>query len=227
MTPEILSALVLFAFATSVTPGPNNLMLMASGANYGFRRTVPHMLGISLGHLFMVVVLGLGLAQVFTTWPVAHHVLKVLSVAYMLYLAWRIATAAPPGEAQATGRPFTFVEAAAFQWVNPKAWAMALTAISVYAPGQTVAAVLIVAAAFAAVNLPSVSVWTALGTQAAPLADDRARGSAGSTSRWRGSWSCRSGRCSGPDRLPYAIHTDPYASQTSDSVPLPRLRRVL
>lgn len=165
MSPELLSALLLFAVATSVTPGPNNLMLMASGANYGFRRTIPHMLGISLGHLFMVVVLGLGLAQVFTTWPVAHTVLKVLSVAYMLYLAWRIATAAPPGEAAATGRPFTFLEAAAFQWVNPKAWAMALTAISVYAPAQTVAAVLMVGAAFAAVNLPSVSVWTALGTQ--------------------------------------------------------------
>jgi threonine/homoserine/homoserine lactone efflux protein len=165
MSPEILSALALFAFATSVTPGPNNLMLMASDANYGFRRTIPHMLGISLGHLFMVVVLGLGLAQVFTTWPVAHDVLKVVSVAYMLYLAWRIATAAPLGEARATGHPFTFLEAAAFQWVNPKAWAMALTAVSVYAPGQTLAAVLIVAAAFAAVNLPSVSVWTALGTQ--------------------------------------------------------------
>jgi threonine/homoserine/homoserine lactone efflux protein len=165
MSPEILSALLLFAFATSVTPGPNNLMLMASGANYGFRRTVPHMLGISIGHMLMVVVLGLGLAQVFATWPVAHDVLKVVSVAYMLYLAWRIATAAPPGEAQATGRPFTFLEAAAFQWVNPKAWAMALTAVSVYAPGQTLAAVVIVAAAFAAVNLPSVSVWTALGTQ--------------------------------------------------------------
>ena len=165
MSPEILSALLLFAFATSVTPGPNNLMLMASGANYGFRRTVPHMLGISLGPLFMVVVLGLGLAQGFTTWPAVHLVLKVLSVAYMLDLAWRIATAAPPGEAEATGRPFTVLEAAAFQWVNPKAWAMALTAVSVYAPGQTVAAVLIVAAACAAVNLPSVSVWTALGTQ--------------------------------------------------------------
>jgi threonine/homoserine/homoserine lactone efflux protein len=165
MSPEILSALLVFAFATSVTPGPNNLMLMASGANYGFRRTVPHMLGISIGHMLMVVILGLGLAQVFTTWPVAHTILKVLSVAYMFYLAWRIATAAPPGEAEAQGRPFTFLEAAAFQWVNPKAWAMALTAVSVYAPGQTVAAVLIVAAAFAAVNLPSVSVWTALGTQ--------------------------------------------------------------
>jgi threonine/homoserine/homoserine lactone efflux protein len=165
MSPEILSALVLFAFATSVTPGPNNLMLMASGANYGFRRTVPHMLGISIGHMLMVVILGLGLAQVFTAFPAAHTILKVLSVAYMLYLAWRIATAAPPGEAEPTGRPFTFLEAAAFQWVNPKAWAMALTAVSVYAPGQSVAAVLIVAAAFAAVNLPSVSVWTALGTQ--------------------------------------------------------------
>ena len=69
MSPEILSALLLFAFATSVTPGPNNLMLMASGANYGFRRTVPHMLGISIGHMLMVVILGLGLAQVFTAFP--------------------------------------------------------------------------------------------------------------------------------------------------------------
>jgi threonine/homoserine/homoserine lactone efflux protein len=165
MSSDVLSALLLFAFVTSVTPGPNNLMLMASGANYGFRRTIPHMLGISIGHLFMVVVLGLGLAQIFLTWPPAHAVLKVLSVTYMLYLAWRIATAAPPGEAAASGRPFTFLEAAAFQWVNPKAWAMALTAVSVYAPGQTLAAVLAVAAAFAAVNLPSVSVWTALGTR--------------------------------------------------------------
>lgn len=165
MTPELLSALLLFAFATSITPGPNNIMLMTSGANFGFRRTVPHMLGVSLGFMLMVTVLGLGLAQVFDRWPAAHDILRAASVVYMLYLAWRLANAAPVAEARAGGKPLTFVEAAAFQWVNPKAWAMALTAVSVYAPDHSLAAVLLVSAVFAAVNLPSVSTWTALGIQ--------------------------------------------------------------
>ncbi len=165
MTPEILIALVMFALVTSVTPGPNNLMLMTSGANFGFRLTLPHMLGVSLGHSFMLFILGVGLAQAFTAFPVLHTVLKVLSAGYMLYLAWRLANAAAPKEAKTRGRPFSFIEAAAFQWVNPKAWAMALTAVSVYAPDALVLSVLIVALTFASVNLPSVSLWAALGVQ--------------------------------------------------------------
>jgi threonine/homoserine/homoserine lactone efflux protein len=165
MTWETLSALALFAFVTSVTPGPNNLMLMASGANFGFRRTIPHMLGVALGFVLMAFLVGVGLAGLFQTYPVAVTVLEVASVGYMLWLAWKIAHAAAPGEREATGSPITFLQAAAFQWVNPKAWAMALTAVTVYAPERSLAAVALVAAVFGAINLPSVSVWTVLGQQ--------------------------------------------------------------
>ena len=167
MTYDLLLALALFAFVSSITPGPNNLMLMASGANFGFRRTIPHMLGVALGFVFMVVLVGAGLVGIFEAFPVSYTVLKVASEAYLLYLAWKIANAGPAETGEGKGNPMTFLQAAAFQWVNPKAWAMALTAISVYAPDQTLWAILLVAALFGAVNLPSVSSWTLLGQQMA------------------------------------------------------------
>ena len=165
MTYDAVLALSAFALVTSLTPGPNNLMLMASGANFGFRRTVPHMLGIGIGFTVMVVLVGLGLQQVFVTWPVAHTVLKAVSVLYLVWLAWKIARASAPAgqDGAGGGRPFTFLEAAGFQWVNPKAWAMALTAVTVYAPGREVWAVVMVAVIFGAINLPSVSTWTVAG----------------------------------------------------------------
>jgi len=125
MPPELLSGLVAFAFVSSITPGPNNLMLMASGANFGFRRSIPHMFGIGLGFVFMVLLVGAGLVQIFDAYPVSHMALKVVSVFYLLYLAAKIATAAPVRQGQCGGTPMTFLQAAAFQWVNPKAWAMA------------------------------------------------------------------------------------------------------
>ena len=167
MNMEILSALIGFAFVTSVTPGPNNMMLLASGANFGLRRSVPHMLGISLGHSLMVFLVGVGLGVVVTSVPGLMLGLKALALVYMLWLAWKIAHAAAPEGATAGARPLTFGQAAAFQWINPKAWAMALGATSAYAPGigfdSEVAAALGVALVFAAVNLPSVSVWTLAG----------------------------------------------------------------
>jgi len=163
MTPDLLSALVAFAFVSSITPGPNNLMLLASGVNFGFRRTVPHMLGIGIGFTLMVALVGLGLAGVFTAWPPARPALKIAATVYMLWLAWKIAHAAPPESAQGNATPLTFLQAAAFQWVNPKAWTMALGAISLYAPGQEVVAVLWVAGVFGLVNLPCVSSWTVMG----------------------------------------------------------------
>ncbi len=169
MTYDILLALIAFAFVSSITPGPNNLMLMASGANFGFRRTVPHMLGIGLGFTFMVLLVGAGLVQVFNRFPVSYTLLKIASVLYLLYLAWKIAHAAPAQRGAASGRPMTFLQAAAFQWVNPKAWAMALTATTAYTPGHTITAIVIVALVFGAVNLPSVSVWTVLGQQMARI----------------------------------------------------------
>ena len=165
MMLETLPALALFAFVTSVTPGPNNLMLMASGANFGFRRTVPHMLGVSLGFVLMAFLVGVGLAGLFQTYPVAQTALKVISVVYMLWLAWKIAHAAAPKDREVGVSPMTFLQAAAFQWVNPKAWAMATYAVTLYAPDRSLWAVALVAVTFGAINLPSVSLWTLIGQQ--------------------------------------------------------------
>lgn len=165
MTYDVLTALAAFAFVSSITPGPNNLMLMASGANFGFRRTIPHMLGIGVGFTIMVMLVGIGLMQVFDRFPVTYTILKVFSVVYLLWLAWKIANAGAPESNGQGGTPMTFLQAALFQWVNPKAWTMALTAITLYAPDRSLMAVLLVAAVFGAVNLPSVSTWTVLGQQ--------------------------------------------------------------
>ncbi|MCR9126402.1 MAG: LysE family translocator [Rhodobacteraceae bacterium] len=169
MTYDLFLALAAFAFVSSITPGPNNLMLMASGANFGFRRTVPHMLGVAIGFVVMVLLVGSGLAQVFDAYPVSRLILTVVGAVYMLWLAWRIATAAPASStAQGTeGRPLTFLQAAAFQWVNPKAWAMALTAITVHAPDHSIGGILLVGAIFGAINLPAVGSWCLLGERMA------------------------------------------------------------
>ena len=163
MSYQLLIALLGFAFVTSVTPGPNNMMLMASGANFGFQRSIPHMLGISLGHALMVFLVGMGLAGAVQAVPGLLTGMKIVSIVYMLWLAWKIAHSAAPGEGKSGGHPFSFLQAAAFQWVNPKAWAMALGATSAYAPDGSVQSYLTVAAVFAAVNLPSVSLWAFAG----------------------------------------------------------------
>ncbi len=168
MTYEILTALVAFAFVMSVTPGPNNLMLLASGANFGWWRTLPHMLGIGTGFVIMVVLVGSGLIQIFDAFPITYGILKAGSIAFLVYLSYKIATATPPKDPSgaALGTPMTFVQAALFQWVNPKAWAMALSAISAYTPeGSGVWGVVIVALVFGAVNFPSINLWVFLGTQ--------------------------------------------------------------
>lgn len=164
MSFDLLPALYIFVLVAIFTPGPNNMMLLASGANFGLRRTVPHMLGITVGHSAMVIILGLGLAKVFQTYPGVLTTLKFICLSYLLYLAWRIANAAPADTVQARGKPLSFLEAAAFQWVNPKAWAVALTAVTAYLPGTGAAAVALVAVVFITVSVPSVSLWAGMGT---------------------------------------------------------------
>lgn len=166
MTYELMYALSSFALVTSITPGPNNLMLMASAANFGFRKSIPHILGIGLGFVLMVALVGVGLVQIFQAFPISFSILRTASVLYLLYLAYKIANASKPAESgDKVGKPFTFVQAALFQWVNPKAWSMALTATTVYAPSQTPQAILIVALIFGMINIPSVSLWAAMGMQ--------------------------------------------------------------
>jgi len=166
MNIEILTALAAFAFVSSITPGPNNLMLMSSGANFGFKLTIPHMLGVSLGFVFMVCLVGAGLIQIFDIYPISYQILKGFSVLYLIYLSYKIATSKPIQDQQTNNtKPFSFLQAAIFQWVNPKAWTMALTAISVYSPSKNMESILLVGVVFGAINLPSVGVWTVLGQQ--------------------------------------------------------------
>ncbi|MCF7779402.1 LysE family translocator [Sulfitobacter sp. M220] len=164
MSFAMLSALLAFAFVATVTPGPNNLMLMTSGANFGFRRTLPHMLGIVGGVSIMALLVGAGLMALFDAVPALNLVLKVVSVGYLLWLAFKIGTAAPVEERDADNHPMTVLQAATFQWVNPKAWAMCLSAITLYAPDRSLLSVAIVSGAFAVVCFPAISVWAWLGT---------------------------------------------------------------
>ncbi|MFH0296814.1 LysE family translocator [Bradyrhizobium sp. 31Argb] len=135
MSQSVLIAFVMFAVVMFFTPGPNNIMLLSSGLTYGFRRTVPHMAGITVGFAFMVGAVGLGLGTVFIAYPVLQTILKYIGVAYLIYLAAAIAMAEPssPESGDRSGRPMTFWGAAMFQWVNAKGWVMVIGTITAYA----------------------------------------------------------------------------------------------
>ena len=170
MTPELLLAFAGFAFVSSVTPGPNNTMLLASGVNYGFRRTVPHIAGISVGCVVMLILIGLGLGQVFAAVPLLYGVLRYVGASYLLWLAWKIATSGPIAARKAAGHPLTFLQAAAFQWVNPKAWIMVVGAATTYAPREGFGRnVVVLALLLGLVNVPSICIWAAFGTALRPL----------------------------------------------------------
>jgi threonine/homoserine/homoserine lactone efflux protein len=134
MSHSLLIAFVIFAVVMFFTPGPNNIMLLSSGLTYGFRRTVPHIAGITIGFAFMVGAVGVGLGAVFIAYPVLQTILKYLGVAYLIYLAAVIAISEPvePGQEGARG-PMTFWGAAMFQWVNAKGWVMVIGTITAYA----------------------------------------------------------------------------------------------
>lgn len=163
---ETLAPLLWFVAAAALTPGPNNIMVAASGANFGYRRTLPHMLGIALGFTFMIAAVGLGLSEVFTALPQLHTVLKWAGTAYMVYLAWRIANAGQPKQGGAESRPFTFLQAALFQWVNPKAWMMGVSALTAFttAGAGYLAEMLTVVSVFFIITMPAISIWCLFGT---------------------------------------------------------------
>lgn len=164
---ESMLALMGFAFVTSVTPGPSNLILLAAGANFGFWRCLPLVLGLSFSFLTMLLLVGFGLGQVLRAQETLYTILKALSLLYILWLAWNIARSAP-GEAEggdAPSRPLSFLQMALLQWINPKAWAVALTVTAAYTnQASYVASLLFMVLLFALVNLPSVSVWALFGS---------------------------------------------------------------
>lgn len=162
---ETTLPLIAFVVAATVTPGPNNLMVLASGANWGLMRTLPHIMGIVVGFPAMILAVGLGVSLVFQALPWLHTVLKYIAFAYLCWLAWRIATAARPGETLGIRKPLNLWQAAAFQWVNPKAWAMILSAMTVFIDpaGSKLLQVAGIAALFAIVVLPNCIAWAAFG----------------------------------------------------------------
>ena len=162
---ELFLAVLFFAFSTTITPGPNNVMIMSSGVNYGIKASLPHWLGICLGFPLMVLLVGLGFGVVFERYPHLHQLIKVLGVAYLIWLAWRIASAEPKAIEQGKSKPFSFIQAALFQWVNGKAWVMASGAVAAFTTvgGVYWLEVSVITAAFLLVAFPCVGLWLVFG----------------------------------------------------------------
>ena len=166
ITTELTFALISFYFVMFVTPGPNNVMLFASGVKYGFKKTIPHIFGIPLGHFFQISLISMGLGFVFQTYPMTQQILKVLGCLYLFFLAYRMFGSLSIKESKETGRPLRFYEAALFQILNPKAWVVAITAVSVFFPKDEsfLTGLLFLAGIAPLVNLPSISIWVLFGS---------------------------------------------------------------
>ena len=166
---EEVVALLVFAFASVWTPGPNNILLVSSGARFGFRKTVPHALGVALGFPTMLFLLALGLGELFQTQPWFQQTLRIVGAAVLGWICWRIATLPFPNEDGSgqyqVGKPWSFLQAIAFQWVNPKAWALSITVISAHARGENLLyEALLCALPFVVAGLTSAHGWTLFGT---------------------------------------------------------------
>jgi threonine/homoserine/homoserine lactone efflux protein len=166
MSLQLLGPLILFGIAACFTPGPNNFMLMTSGLNFGLKRTLPLIFGVFLGFTFLTLCVGLGLGGLFKAFPVLYTILKYGGVAYMLYLAWAIASSSTKAKKAATRkRPFTFIEAAALQWVNPKGWIMVIGAVSAYAAIATYPFnAFVISGTFCVIGFFSSLAWAGFGT---------------------------------------------------------------
>ena len=160
-----LLPLYTFAFAMAFTPGPNIVMLTASGVNFGFQRSLPHIFGISIGMQLMIVVVGAGLGQVFVTFPQLRDILKWIGSIYLLFLAWKIATAVKSDSAENNSSPLTFLQALIFQWVNPKGWVAILAAFTSFtsATSSPISSILTVALAFFLTGIGATFVWAYFG----------------------------------------------------------------
>lgn len=162
---ELIPSIFLFAATAALTPGPNNIMLMASGLNFGVRASIPHLLGVCIGFPVMVILIGLGLGVIFARYPACHLAVKMIGVAYLFYLAWRMAHASASESEGGRGKALSFWQAALFQWVNAKGWIMASGAIAAYtsAGGGIYRQILIISLIFFIVTLPAVTLWLLFG----------------------------------------------------------------
>ena len=173
MTPEQWWGAALFMLVSSITPGPNNTMLMASGVHFGYRRTLAHLMGVQLGFGFMLIAVGLGLHTVLSQFPAFYDVVRFAGATYMVWMAWSLASARPQFQEQAAIeqsvqnelKPLGFWGAVLFQWVNPKAWVMAVTIMSAYVPpGAGLLQIAPLGLMFAVLGFPCSSVWVGFGS---------------------------------------------------------------
>ena len=164
MTFDTFLALIALATGTLFTPGPNNAMLAASGANFGFRRSLPHLFGVAIGFPLMLLIVGLVLGEVFRQSAFLREALRWGGALLLLWIAWKIATASGKDSGSTRTRPLKFTEAAAFQWINPKGWSMAVAATSQFVTAAAPwASAAIVALTFLSLGLVSSATWTAAG----------------------------------------------------------------
>jgi threonine/homoserine/homoserine lactone efflux protein len=162
---EIVFSILAFCLVTSITPGPNNIMLMTSGLNHGVHKSLPHLFGILIGFPVMVACIGLGLGAIFHKFPIVHQLIKVFGFVYLLFLAWKIANAGNPSAGKGLKEPLTFIQAVVFQWLNPKAWVIAVGAIATYTTvGNVGSQLIIILVGFLTVGSLSMTLWLLLGT---------------------------------------------------------------
>jgi len=159
----MLISITSFAFASTMTPGPNNIMLLSSGLTFGYKRTIPHALGVNFGFPIMVICVGLGVGELFEVFPFIYNILKVVGMSYLLWMAWHIAnTKGAPNTEKIKDKPFTFLQAALFQWVNPKAWMAAIASTAAFITDQQIAfiQVMIISFVFFVCAILSTNSWS-------------------------------------------------------------------
>lgn len=156
----LTASFLLFAIVSAITPGPNNLMVMSSGLNFGFGRSLPHIMGITLGFAAMVLIVGLGGNIIFTRWPIIYTLLRYGCAIYLIWLAYKIATSSPHIDKKNQTAPLSFMQAATFQWINPKAWVMSIMATTLYVPlAHYGTALLFIVLIYTLVTFPCVAFW--------------------------------------------------------------------
>lgn len=168
---DVFFAVLFFAFSSTITLGPNNIMIMSSGVNYGIKASLPHLFGICVGFPLMVLIVGLGFGVVLQQFPWLHWLIKILGIGYLIWLAWRIASTTPASMDASKRPPLTFWQAALFQWVNGKAWVMASGAIAAFTSiqGNFFFDVSQITAAFLLMSFPCVGLWLVFGALLRPL----------------------------------------------------------
>ncbi|MGB5885603.1 MAG: LysE family translocator [Acinetobacter venetianus] len=176
MTLTALISFIIYSFVTSVTPGPNNIMLISSGVSFGFKRTIPHILGIGFGFGLMVTLVGFGIGSILTNSKNLYEFVKIIGIVYLLYLAYQIyiSDSVNTNNKPKSHKPLNFLQASLFQWVNPKAWVMTMGAVTAYTSSSSnISIFLLIGLIYGAISIPSVGVWALVGDKLKALINDR------------------------------------------------------